>query len=319
VPTYYQILELPEQASPDDIRRAYLRLVRVTHPDRTPDPAAHRRYLLVNEAYDTLRQPALRARYDAQLTAARQPPRPAAPTYTQPFGGNAYQVLRVPYSATPAQIEQAYQRLRQRLGTGPADPGLRAYLAQVEHAYATLSSPLLRPAHDARVRGQRPRQAVDPYAQAYARLAPYARPVCRALAALFLLILLDRNLTLSFPNEQAQTVQYDPGSRNLYWVETPNATFRVENAEEGDRFDVERSAIFRKVRSYQRRPAGGGRGEVIDYSPNTIYGFAFLLPLAMGVCAGAGAWPGSTARRTVDCAIVSAMLSLIVVYLLTVL
>ncbi|RTQ49602.1 hypothetical protein EJV47_12340 [Hymenobacter gummosus] len=315
--TYYQILELPEQASAEDIRRAYLRLVRLTHPDRTPDPTAHRRYLLVNEAYDTLRQPNLRARYDANLAAARQPPRPAPPRFAQPFGGNAYQVLRVPYSATPTQIEQAYQRLRQQLGAVPTDPGLRAYLHQVEHAYATLSSPQLRPAHDARVRGQRPRPAADPYAQAYRRLLPYARPVCWALAAFFLLLVVDRNLTVSFPNEPVQELRCE--SSSYCWVQTPNATFKVRDASETDRFDVERSALFRKVRGYQRRLAAGGREDYVDYSENTIYGFAFLFPLVMGLCAGLGSWPRSSARRTVDCAIISTMLSLIAFYLLTVL
>ena len=39
--THYQTLELPETASATDIRSAYRRLVLATHPDRTPDPAAH--------------------------------------------------------------------------------------------------------------------------------------------------------------------------------------------------------------------------------------------------------------------------------------
>lgn len=74
--TYYAILELDERASPDDIRRAYRRLVLLTHPDRTTDPSQHRRYLAINEAYETLGDRARRIRYDAQLTRQRQPALP---------------------------------------------------------------------------------------------------------------------------------------------------------------------------------------------------------------------------------------------------
>ncbi|GAB2964041.1 hypothetical protein GCM10027048_36680 [Hymenobacter coalescens] len=175
---YYDVLELTEQASAADIRRAYLRLVRLTHPDRTPDPAAHRRYLLVNEAYDTLRQPALRAHHDACLRAIRQPPRPAPLAYTQPFGGNAYQVLRVPYSASHAQIDQAYQHWKRLLQRAPgADPAIQRQLADLEHAYATLHDAELRRRHHEQLRHQPPR-AAGPAGwrqQAYARYAAWVR------------------------------------------------------------------------------------------------------------------------------------------------
>lgn len=316
--TYYQILELPEQASAADIRRAYLRLVQLTHPDRTPDPAAHRRYLLVNEAYDTLRQPSLRARYDARLAEARRPPRPAAPAYTQPFGGNAYQVLRVPYSATLAQIEQAYQRLSQQLRAGPADPGLRAYLAQVEHAYATLTTPALRLPHDARVRGQRPKPAEDPYAAAYSRLARYARPLCRVLAAFFLLIVLDRYLLLTFRNEPVTETSPYPSNFAYTWVRTPHAAFRVRGEVEiGERYDVERSAVLRQVSRYQFRPAGGGLAELVPYDESAVHGNMFFFPALMGLFALIGCWPRLPARRAVDFAIFSSLVALIVLYLLT--
>ncbi|GGE98573.1 J domain-containing protein [Hymenobacter cavernae] len=67
---YYQILELPNYAPAADIRRAYRRLVLITHPDRTPDLAAHDRYLAINEAYEVLSHPVRRQYYDALL---RQP------------------------------------------------------------------------------------------------------------------------------------------------------------------------------------------------------------------------------------------------------
>lgn len=76
--THYQELGLPETATAADIRRAYRRLVQLTHPDRTPDPAQHRRYLAINQAYETLSHPARRAAYDAALARQRQP-KPASP------------------------------------------------------------------------------------------------------------------------------------------------------------------------------------------------------------------------------------------------
>jgi curved DNA-binding protein CbpA len=65
--THYQALELPPTAQGADIRRAYRRLVLLTHPDRTPDPAAHARYLAVNAAYEVLSDPARRQAYDSSF------------------------------------------------------------------------------------------------------------------------------------------------------------------------------------------------------------------------------------------------------------
>ncbi|QDA60589.1 J domain-containing protein [Hymenobacter jejuensis] len=81
--THYQTLEVSEQATPDEIRRAYRRLVLLTHPDRTPDPVAHARYLSINQAYDVLIDPTRRQYYDAQLWAWRNPP-VAAPVAQPP-------------------------------------------------------------------------------------------------------------------------------------------------------------------------------------------------------------------------------------------
>ncbi|QJX46301.1 J domain-containing protein [Hymenobacter taeanensis] len=82
--TLYTLLEVSEQASAEDLRRAYRRLVLLTHPDRTPDPAAHQRYLIVNEAYDILSNPIRRRAYDALLQTQRQPPEPPRPLHRDP-------------------------------------------------------------------------------------------------------------------------------------------------------------------------------------------------------------------------------------------
>ncbi|GAA4013812.1 hypothetical protein GCM10022408_28670 [Hymenobacter fastidiosus] len=98
--THYQTLELSEQATADDIRRAYRRLVLLTHPDRTPDPAAHARYLRVNEAYEILHNAQRRAGYDALLWVRRHPPafRPVAVAPAHPMPPRRVQVRRPPMS-----------------------------------------------------------------------------------------------------------------------------------------------------------------------------------------------------------------------------
>lgn len=104
--THYRTLGVEEHATPDDIRRAYRKLVLLTHPDRTPDLGAHQQFLLINEAYDVLSNPARRRGYDALLAALRNPPRrpePAAsssarPT-TRPYPRPAANPIRRPRTA----------------------------------------------------------------------------------------------------------------------------------------------------------------------------------------------------------------------------
>ena len=83
--THYTVLGLSEQAAPADIRREYRRLVLLTHPDRTADPAAHQHYLAINAAYEILSDPAKRASYDTSLARLRQPaPVPEAASESHP-------------------------------------------------------------------------------------------------------------------------------------------------------------------------------------------------------------------------------------------
>ena len=80
----YETLEIPATADAATIRAAYRRLVLLTHPDRTADPAAHARYLAVNAAYETLGNAARRQAYDrglAQPTAAAAPAAAPNPTW----------------------------------------------------------------------------------------------------------------------------------------------------------------------------------------------------------------------------------------------
>jgi curved DNA-binding protein len=61
---YYEVLGVSRDASADDIQRAYRTLARRHHPDVNKDPAAEERFKEINEAYQVLKDPQTRRRYD---------------------------------------------------------------------------------------------------------------------------------------------------------------------------------------------------------------------------------------------------------------
>jgi len=61
---YYEALEVSRDASQDEIRQAYRRLARRYHPDINKEPGAEDRFKQISEAYEVLRDPEKRERYD---------------------------------------------------------------------------------------------------------------------------------------------------------------------------------------------------------------------------------------------------------------
>ena len=61
---YYEILGVPRSASADEIRKAYRKLAKKYHPDVSKEKDAEQRYKEVNEAYEVLKDPDKRQKYD---------------------------------------------------------------------------------------------------------------------------------------------------------------------------------------------------------------------------------------------------------------
>lgn len=69
--TYYDLLGVSQDASPEEVRKAYRNLANRYHPDKTGgDKAAEEKLKAINEAYHTLRNADRRKQYDEELAAA---------------------------------------------------------------------------------------------------------------------------------------------------------------------------------------------------------------------------------------------------------
>ena len=74
--TYYSILEIPESATPEEIKQAYRLLLQVWHPDRFHHSPvllakAEKKTREINAAFGTLSNPSLKQRYDERRPTSR--------------------------------------------------------------------------------------------------------------------------------------------------------------------------------------------------------------------------------------------------------
>ncbi len=73
-PNYYKILEVDETASQEEIIASFRRLAEGYHPDKrsfqstSQKQEAQEKFKLINEAYQTLKEPIKRAEYDTFLS-----------------------------------------------------------------------------------------------------------------------------------------------------------------------------------------------------------------------------------------------------------
>jgi len=81
--TYYDVLDLDRDASPEEIKDAYYQLARDFHPDvASKDPAAAQKFAIINEAYRILGDPQRRYQYDRTLPRKSYPLRHLTPEKT---------------------------------------------------------------------------------------------------------------------------------------------------------------------------------------------------------------------------------------------
>lgn len=77
---YYDVLRVPESSTPQELRRNFMDLAKLFHPDRNPgDARAKQKYIEISKAYDILSNPEKRLAYDRARAAAGRAPSGAPP------------------------------------------------------------------------------------------------------------------------------------------------------------------------------------------------------------------------------------------------
>ncbi|MFD1195324.1 DnaJ C-terminal domain-containing protein [Seohaeicola saemankumensis] len=142
----YEVLGLTKAATADDIKKAYRRLVRASHPDLHPDDAgAEARFKAISAAYDLLKDPETRARYDAgeiDGLGAERPQRQYYRDFTESPENTYYQGRGFGPDVDPADIFAEILRNRRR-APGADDVAGRGFSAPGPDMRYTLDLPFL--------------------------------------------------------------------------------------------------------------------------------------------------------------------------------
>ncbi|HRZ43191.1 MAG TPA: DnaJ domain-containing protein [Bacteroidales bacterium] len=120
LPFYYQVLEIGQDASADEVRHAYRRLAKQYHPDVNREPGAAAKFIQIQQAYEVLSDPQRRARYDyhaLRYTHKSNNPAPQT-TYAQPGNRRSYPYTgyggRVFYRSTDPETHAKEEKVRTR-------------------------------------------------------------------------------------------------------------------------------------------------------------------------------------------------------------
>jgi DnaJ-class molecular chaperone len=141
----YETLGLEKTATADDIKKAYRKLVRTSHPDLHPDDeGAEARFKAISAAYEILKDPETRTRFDAGEIDGLGQERPQRRYYRDfaDAADNAYRQGRgFGPDADPADIFAEILRNRARASAG--DFGEGGFSAAGRDARYTLEVPFL--------------------------------------------------------------------------------------------------------------------------------------------------------------------------------
>jgi Ca-activated chloride channel family protein len=83
-PNYYDLLEIPSDATPEEVRRAYHEAARRLHPDVNSEPSSNEMFLQAQKAYEVLSDPKARDLYDQTLREQGNDPIVIDVTYSSP-------------------------------------------------------------------------------------------------------------------------------------------------------------------------------------------------------------------------------------------
>ena len=111
---HYKTLGIERTASPAQVKAAYRRLAFAWHPDRNPSPGAHQTFVEINAAYEVLRNPISRARYD---TLCRVDFRHGRPAHER-----RYEARRNAWETKVHRTEQRGERKAERRESRPPPP-----------------------------------------------------------------------------------------------------------------------------------------------------------------------------------------------------
>lgn len=113
VPNYYEVFGIPENSNIAVIKKRYRELVRVYHPDVAGNKAdAHRMFLRISEAYETLSDADARSAYDRSLLSEREKERKKRDDAAQQRRRRYQRIENGGLGVTPEQKSKAMEQVR---------------------------------------------------------------------------------------------------------------------------------------------------------------------------------------------------------------
>lgn len=154
----YATLGLKKTATAEEIKKAFKKLVRSSHPDLNPDDAgAEERFKAVSAAYDLLKDPETRARFDAgeiDASGAERPQRQYYRDFTEKPGAQSYRPGSgfEGFGGDPGDIFAEMLRQRGRGAGGATGSQGQGYSMPGPDLHFSLEVPFLDAARGARTR-----------------------------------------------------------------------------------------------------------------------------------------------------------------------